>query len=177
MPLATLIRDPSQVAQTPEYVGALSNVGALCWCAAAVVCFLSSAILRRVGGGPSRFLLCSGVLTAALLVDDLFLIHDGVLAREFHIGDKKIYAVYFVAVTAYLVAFRRVLLDREPRLLAIALGLFAVSIFTDLFWHEPTTTRYLLEDGAKLLGIVTWLVMFVRISLAEVLAAVEAPPQ
>jgi hypothetical protein len=177
VPLATLIRDTVQVAGLPEHVGALSNVGALCWCAAAVVCFFGSAVLRRANRSTSRFLFWSGLFTTALLVDDLFLIHDGFLARELHIGDRKFYAAYATAAVAYFVTFRRALLAREPQLLAIAIGFFAVSIATDLLWHEATTMRYLLEDGAKLLGIVTWLVMFVRICMAEVLVVVERPPQ
>ena len=177
VPLADVIRDGVQVTRVPEYVGALSNVGALCWCTAVVVCLFSSALLRRAGAASANFLFWSGMLTTALLLDDLFLIHDGVMARELHIGDKKIYAAYFLAVCAYLYAFGRELLAREPRLLAIALALFGVSIATDLLWHEPRTLRYLLEDGSKLLGIITWAVMFVRITFDELSRVVERAAQ
>lgn len=176
-PLANIIRDTVQVVGVPEHVGALSNVGALLWCTAAVVCFFGSAVLRRAGAATAKLLFWSGVLTTLLLIDDLFLIHDGIIARELHIGDKKAYAFYLLSVAVYLYAFGRALLAREPQLLVLAFALFGVSIVTDLLWPEPRTLRYLLEDGSKLLGIVTWATMFVRIAYAELSSVVQRPAQ
>ncbi len=56
----------------------------------------------------------------------------------------------------------------EATLLVIAMAFFLESMVVDALWHRPVTLRYLLEDGAKLLGVVTWAVLYVRLSLREI---------
>jgi hypothetical protein len=167
--LAQLLRDPVQALHGPAYVGYLSNLGAMCWCAAAAVCLISAAALWNVDRSSSRFLLYSGLINALLGCDDLFMIHDGVLAYRYHIGERRFLACYALLMAGYLWIYWRPIL-REPALFFIAAGLFASSILADQFWHSRTSMRYFAEDGLKLLGIVTWLVLYVRLSLDAVRA-------
>jgi hypothetical protein len=62
---------------------------------------------------------------------------------------------------AFLVGFRRVILEGDFLLLGLALGFFGLSVAVDVFTDREL---YLWEDGAKFVGIVTWLAYFVRVS-------------
>ncbi len=159
VPFAKLARDPLAGAGA-SYTGLLSNVGVLLWSGAATACLFSGAVLGRGTGDAAlrRFLLCSGLLTCMLLADDLFLLHEELLPGWTGVPEKAVLAGYGALTLFWLVRFRGVALRTEPALLALALGCFAVSVLADARDRE----NLLLEDGAKLLGIATWLVYFAR---------------
>jgi len=61
----------------------------------------------------------------------------------------------------YGIKFYSTLLKSNYLLLIMAIGFFGLSIFVDLFIHS--TSEYvtnLLEDGAKFIGIVNWLMYY-----------------
>lgn len=78
-----------------------------------------------------------------------------------------VYLGYGLAVSYYLIRFRSTILRSEFLLLAMALLSFAVSIAVDRFGPEDTA-GHLLEDGAKLVGIMSWLTYFFRTGLSAV---------
>jgi hypothetical protein len=74
-----LSRDPTTVLNGPFYLGYYSNLGVLVWAAAATTALLGHYLLRRVGHvEPARLLLVASMITVAIMLDDLFLLHDAV---------------------------------------------------------------------------------------------------
>jgi len=159
-------RDPTAVLKGPFYAGFVSQLGVLVWCAAATSCLFASSITRRedVGAGWRPFLRYAGILTAALLVDDLFLFHEEVFPRRLGIPEVAVLGAYGIATLYFLVRFRREILASEYPLLAASFGFFAVSIAVDSVDIERL--RYWIEDGFKIFGLVSWMVFFVRTSHA-----------
>jgi len=176
IPMALFTRDPTQIRGTGPFIGALSSLGMLLWCTAAAVSLFAAAVAARDRNTARReeaisFLRTGAALTAVLLFDDLFLLHDVVFPDYLHIGQIVVYAVYAVATGAYLLGYRRFILEEtDYPLLAIALCCFALSIGMDLIDERiliPGT--YILEDGFKFLGIVGWCGYFVRSAAAALL--------
>ena len=171
-----LSRDPLAISEAPFYVGCLSNLGVLLWCAAATACFFAAAVLRPASGarevGLTRgFFLCSGALTAVLTCDDLFMLHERFFPLVMGVPEKLVLASYAVAGCAYLARFHKQLLRTRALPLAAAFGCFAVSVACDVFIPDRLNL-HAAEDGAKLLGIAAWCGYFLDTSLAQVRTAV-----
>ena len=151
--MGTLTRDP--LSGKPAYLGFLSQAGILLWAAGAAAAFLAaSALTGAPDASGTRFLFSAGLLTVALCVDDAFLLHDEVLPK-LGVPEEIIYGVYLGCMLAFLFAFRRHILRTEYPILLLALGFLGLSVICDacgLPWLDP----YLLEDGAKVAGIVAW---------------------
>ena len=86
IPVAYLVRDPLVVAmQAAEccsfYYGALSNLGVLLWNATGTICLTLALQVWLAGARRSMvaFFLTGGLFSIWLGLDDLFLLHDGVL--------------------------------------------------------------------------------------------------
>ncbi len=164
------------------YAGFISNVGVLVWIGGAAVCLTVAYLARRrpQGGEAARLFVGAGALTAALALDDVFLLHEQVLPRilsraEFTavVGkpERLVFAFYGLA-TAGLVLWHRHLLARtDVWVLGFAVALFGVSIALDQFVQG----NVLAEDGAKLLAIVTWTAYFVGTGLALLSAGDPEP--
>jgi hypothetical protein len=169
VPFSALSRDPVTELHGPFYVGWLSNVGAMLWCVAAVVCLFGWAVARRVSLTrlPSPlFLIASGLLSALLMADDLLLLHDGLFPHVLHVGERKTLAAYALLVAAYLLRFRRDILATRWLPLAAAFGFFALSLAFDAgLLNVGQHRRHIFEDGSKLIGIAWWCGYFVRTSL------------
>jgi hypothetical protein len=167
-PLGYFTREPVEaVSQAGElcsgaecsYAGFVSNVGILIGCAAAVSCFLVAYILRTrydAAGGSVRFLLAGGALTTLLLADDIFMLHEYVVPELVGGGEKVFLAAYLAAGSAFLLVYRAQLLRTDLILFAAAIALFATSVAADKLLDHV----HLVEDGAKLLGLVTWTAYF-----------------
>lgn len=162
IPVSKFTRDPIHVLNGHPFTGVLSNIGILFWCSTAAICFFGSAILwMNKSTNNSKFLLFSGMITLLLLLDDLFMLHEIMIPKYLHIPEAGVYAGYLIIVLIYLVKFREEILKAEYTLLNFALGFFALSLVTD-FFSDDKELKYLIEDGFKLLGIVTWFLFFVR---------------
>ncbi|WP_041532271.1 hypothetical protein [Pelobacter propionicus] len=159
---AFFCRDAMATLEAHPLTGVQSNIGVLIWCATAAVCIFSHGILRYecgVGDGESSFFLCSGLFTALLALDDLFLVHDDLLHR--YLGSwaygKALYVAYGLFMVWYVVRFQNLLLRSEYVLLLVALLFFGTALVIDFFddlWISPW--RIFWEDGFKLTGIITW---------------------
>jgi hypothetical protein len=165
--LGDLTRDPAAISGVPVYIGFLSNIGMLFWSATVAVClFAATFVARSAAASPAgRFLYASGLLTLLLLFDDLFQLHERVFPLSLGVPEPIVFGGYLSVTLLYLVRFRRVILESDYLLLALALGFFGLSVAVDLFTEKGL---YLWEDGAKFMGIVTWLAYFARVS-AQVL--------
>ncbi len=161
--------DPAAAAGAPThvpiYMGFLSNLGAMLWCATSTACFFSYliAIREKDPGELASFLLYSSILTFMLLLDDLFLVHE-ILIIYAHIPEPLIFAAYALAVILYIRRFYKIILKTEFLFLLLAFSFFAISIIADsLPINLPGST--LIEDGSKFLGIVSFLTYYSRTSL------------
>jgi len=161
-----LLRDPLAVAQSAAdigecchaYYGFLSQVGGLVWVGSAFVVTFAATILfnRENVTGAWQFMIAAGALTSILVVDDMFQGHEVVYPTLFGISQAVTVAVYALLVVAYLLNFRRQIIEVGPGLLIISLLAFAISVAADLFVSPNFVWHRLLEDGAKLVGICCW---------------------
>ncbi len=162
-----ITRDPNQLGRLHPLAGILSNVGILLWCTVAVLCFFVFSITRnRIEKKLGRFLLSSAYLTLYLLLDDLLLIHEMIGPQYLHVHDRIFYLVYFVILLGYLLYFSRLILSTEYLLLILSFVYFGVSVFIDVIPDiMDVHTQTLIEDALKFLGIISWLLYFLRICL------------
>ncbi len=159
-----LLRDPAASTHQPFYLGAFSQLGILFWCATVTLCLYTAFLLRRGGGDPhtSRFLLAAGLYALLLLIDDLWMFHEGICRQYLHIPEVAVYAVYLGLLIVLFGWFVRPVRRSEWAILAVALGLFSLSILIDRYDHSYTDAYYLREDGSKFLGILVYFTYFLR---------------
>ncbi len=156
------------------YVGLVSNLGVLLWCSCAAICLFSGAVICQ--GFSNRetclFMVCSGLFTAMLLLDDLFMLHEEVFPDHLFIPQPLVFVAYGFITLAYLFRFRKTILATEYLLLILAVGFFAASVFVDLFVTPEEFLiagypgRHIIEDGLKLFGIVTWTAYLIRVCIS-----------
>lgn len=166
VPFHTMTLDPVQVMaglKGNPFCGCLSNFGVLLWCSAAAVCLFSAASLKADGKREEAcFLIFSGAITLILMIDDLFLFHEIVFPRILGIPGELLFCAYFLIIAFYLYRFHHVILQTDYILLGIAFAFLGVSFAVDLL---PFRIRgqFLVEDGSKFLGIVSWTGYFLRV--------------
>jgi hypothetical protein len=153
-------RDPAAIHVSDPMFGALSNLGVILWAAAASVALLAATVLRDPADARLRaYLLSVGLLTAWLLLDDLYMLHERLLPDVLGVPQPLVYAVYALLVAAVWFRFRPEIAATSWRLLVLALACFAFSIASDQgpgSWHRWSWLAFI-EDGAKLVGIASWL--------------------
>jgi hypothetical protein len=161
VPLETLLLDPTYSGGLPWYTGLVSGIGILIWtvgaCAAAAGAFVSGLGARSKA---ARFLAEGAVLALLLTLDDLFLLH-GVVGSALGIG-KPFDLMFVPGAVMVWAATHQTELGRTRFQLLIAAG-FALgcSAGAELLPGGDLGTRLLVEDGAKLLGILAWTTYFV----------------
>lgn len=171
--VAEFTRDPLGFTDIPVYKGVLSNVGAAIWSGAAAVSLFSYGVIRATtrsaGGAGAQFLLAGGLITVLLLLDDFFMLHEVVFPEYLGIVDDAVYAMHALLLVWFLVWFRATILQTDFLLLALALAGMAFSIGIDVVAAiVPVPGHHVLEDGAKLFGIVSWAAYFVRASARSI---------
>ena len=171
VPPKVLLRDPNALTYSPPYFGLISNFGVLLWAAAAVIPLWTYAGARSQPAAARRrpdILLFGGIFTIFLLIDDLFMVHESLPA----IGlPENVYVVlYLGAMSLFLIAFTRPILESEWLLLLGSLAFFGLSVGIDLIADNLLADvggRGYVEDMAKLVGILFWLAYFVSLSWTE----------
>lgn len=164
IPIGFFLRDPTVTLKGHPLTGLQSNLGVLVWGAAAAICLFGSAVLKRAAGGGNlaSFFFWSGAITAVLMLDDFFLFHDDLAIQYLKLDEKIVLFGYFLAVALYFARFRKIILGSNFTLLFTAIVFFSLSISIDFIlekWESPW--RIFLEDGFKLLGIVSWSSYFI----------------
>ena len=149
-----VLRDLAQTCGTPAGVGLLSNLGYLLWLAAAAVAlFTAYSEQPGVRGKQYELLACGGWFSFILCIDDMFLLHDR------YIGQTFLYVVYMVFAALIATRYRRQLMASRGELFLLAVALLGASIGIDQFQRDlpfKYETVQLVEEGAKFLGIATW---------------------
>jgi hypothetical protein len=177
-PVAFLTRDPAAAVRNGEcstecfYAGLLSNLGVLVLVTASVSTGLVAYALPR-SRAPHRVPLAWGcAMLALLVVDDLFGLHDHLAPTYVPQGEKLVQLGIGIAALAWVVAFRRLVVESGLGLLVAGTAVaYVISSGTDTFG----VGGHLLEDGAKFVGIVSLAAFFVTLAVREVRDAVAAP--
>ena len=162
VPFSTLTRDTAAVAGLPFVTGWISYLGAVLMAAAASVALFTAAHARA-----RAYLAGLGLFSLALLGDDLFMLHDGLLA--FMGIDETLVMGAYAVILMLILGSNLEHVRRASLPLAIALAFFGLSSVVDL-WPDQVfgNHRHLLEDGSKLLGIAGWLGYIVHICHLEI---------
>lgn len=161
VPISSLTRDINAVAGVPFYIGFFSQIGIFFWVASVSICLFSARILsKRKKNSPFRnFLFFSGLLTLLLALDDIFLLHEEVFPDYLGVPEKVVFASYGVLVLFLLVKFYKTILRTDFIVLAMAFFFFGFSVISD-FLTIPGLNQFLVEDSAKMVGIVSWFFYF-----------------
>jgi hypothetical protein len=150
-----VIRDLAQSCDTALGVGFLSNVGYLLWIsAAAIALFGALSGVVDVRGRVRQLLLCGGGFSLLLCLDDMFLLHDR------YIGSSFLYSLYAIFALLILFRFRAQVQALGGGSFLLAVVLLGLSVIIDQLQEVipvDYSTLQLFEEGAKFLGIATWL--------------------
>ncbi|GAB4199878.1 MAG: hypothetical protein Fur006_50940 [Coleofasciculaceae cyanobacterium] len=176
IPMADLTRDPSAITDTNPFLGALSNIGVLSWCATVAICLFTFALLNKkpFTGEFSAFLLGGGLISLILLLDDLFLFHETVFPLYFNIPEKIVFLSYGLILLGYITRFRKLISETDFIFLIFAFVFFGFSMVIDLL---DLRISALFEDGSKLFGIVSWLGYFARTCFQVIKYALLQPTE
>ena len=157
-PISDFTRDIAAVADMPPYIGFLSNVGILLWCAAGTIALVTAALMNRTQAHvlPARFFTSLGVLTSMLTLDDLFEFHEWAFPKFLGIHEKMIILIYGILLLYILIRYRSVYLETSYFLLYSALFCLALSVLIDRIPDNVIPYHHLFEDGFKLIGIANW---------------------
>ncbi len=177
VPVNMLFLDPQAVGDVAWYAGVLSNVGIFCWTVAAVAAAGGSWVAARTNRpSAATFLRGGAIATAVLLMDDLFLLHSDALPEL--VGTPKRANMLLVVAPAlvWVSTQRRELRRTRTSILLSAFGALGASVIVDRFVDAPTL-GLVVEDGAKLFGIIAWMLYFVLTSRDIARSTIDASMQ
>jgi hypothetical protein len=167
----------------PFFAGFVAQLAGILWSASLTTCFFALFVLGSQNGSfasAKRLLFTGGILTLALLMDDIFLFHEEIAPNYLGINEKFVIVSYGLLALYFVFANWREILSSEYLILGLALGLFGFSIFLDALPIDDFHLRYFweqlemfLEDGSKFAGIATWLTYFVRYAQQRITSAQE----
>lgn len=194
IPMTDFMREPQMVAHLPFYVGMISTLGCFLWAGAAAICFFGWAVLRQYPDERrfSLLLLCIGILTTHLLLDDMFTFHESLYPYYFGWREETTYAIYALAAIAGVIAFRKTIIKTDYLLLFLALGFLVLKLVVEECDEHPQRIfgqwapyfnpenifgpwRIMIEDGLKLFGIVSWLAYCSKVACSQIHAAASPP--
>ncbi|NET60382.1 MAG: hypothetical protein F6K47_30835 [Symploca sp. SIO2E6] len=136
------------------------------------ICSFSVGLIKQIRPQRqvNRFIVCSALILAILLIDDIFRI--SLIANSFFGIPKLLMAIlYGTAIIAYGLFFRRKIASTPYWLLLVAFGLFVISTLVDCLSLPGMGTPAMLEDGTKLLALVNLAYYFWYVCRHEVLLA------
>jgi hypothetical protein len=169
-----LTRDPTAIFRASPFIGLLSNLGILAWCASvAIVTFTASFLRTRTDRKAEEiFFWASAGLTLVLLVDDLFRLHDFIFPFILHIRQEAFYVLYIFFALAYLWFYwKMVIASRLAGFMMLAFVFWGLAVVLDALFETGQSWHFLVEDGLKFLGIFSWSVFLIRSSFHAVSGA------
>jgi hypothetical protein len=172
LPPSDLLRDSQVVAvrhtdESPAY-GLISNMGIVVLALSCGAAAIGRLVLRDAPAPWPRLLLWTAVLTLVLVLDDLLLLHEAAAFAPW--AGALVAAAYGFAFLRFVVRFGVVIVrDLDAGLLMLALGSLGLSLVTDLV-AGPTQWSLVVEDGAKLLGLVAWSAFVLRTAFVALVA-------
>ncbi|HSL27638.1 MAG TPA: hypothetical protein VK900_00450 [Anaerolineales bacterium] len=165
-PAALFTREPQGYLDGPFYTGSFSNLGGLIWFAAAAIMSFAAS-LKRLDRGA---LTLAALLTWAMGVDDVFMLHDRVYPK-LYLHETVVFALYFGVIGIIFLRYYRHL--GRSTLVGIALAVFfwALSAAFDFFFNEA---GQLAEDGSKFIGIAIWAAAWTRQAYSDMAELVRS---
>ncbi len=161
----------------PVTAGIFSQVGLVAWSAATAIAFLGWAASRgRESGAPASLLPGAAILSLLLLVDDGFLLHDQIFPMILKWPDWIPLVPEAALAGWWGWSNRQWILRRRPPMLLATGVLFAASLGLDLTFDAGALDNglNLVEDGAKFLGILSWLAFLTDVTLERLAGAVPS---
>ncbi|MGY1845736.1 MULTISPECIES: hypothetical protein [unclassified Blastococcus] len=155
-PISTFTRDWQVTADAAWYVGAVSILNGMVWATTAGLSFLAAWLAPAQRGR----LVGLGTLVLVLAADDALLLHE-TIGPLLGVPQELILAGYAALTAVLLIAFLRPPRDLVCAVFVLGAALLGASVALDQFAEG----RHLLEDGAKLLGALTWLTVPVLVVL------------
>jgi hypothetical protein len=172
VPITFYTRDISVIGRLHPFAGSVSSFGAFVWGACASTCFFTVLVFRSLGFRFGYvFLLCSGLLSLYLMLDDFFVIHEVLAPTYLGVQQMVVVGVLVLVVLVYLIVFGRLILATNFAVLMAALSFFALSVAIDqsplvgILKSKIGDWEDFIEDGSKLLGILCWYGYFIDTSL------------
>jgi len=150
----------------------LTNLSDILWCFSLAICSFSISLIKNIRPRRpiNRFIFCSALILAILLIDDIFRIT--LIVNQF-LGIPKLFTslLYGTAIIAYSLFFRHKIASTPYLLLLVAFSLFVISTLVDWLSLPGLGTPTMLEDGTKLLALVNLAYYFWYVCRNEVLLA------
>jgi len=115
-----------------------------------------------------RFILLGGLISLVLLLDDFFMLHTYIYPIYLGVNEKAVLVFYGMPIPYYLVIFRKIIRKTELLFILLAVFFFALSVLVDLLPESFLPWHHILEDGPKLIGIVSWFEYQFSVCLQEV---------
>jgi hypothetical protein len=153
-PPAVFTREPQQVLHGSFYVGSFSNLGGLVWFGAAAIMSFAVSLKPSDRGA----LILAALVTWAMGVDDIFMLHDRVYPK-LHLNEVLVNAAYFGTIGLIVWRYYRQLARSTLVGIAVAVAFWVVSAVFDQFFNN---VGQLAEDGTKFTGIVVWAAAWTR---------------
>jgi hypothetical protein len=180
IPFSVLTRDIADTAGVHPLTGMVSSIGMWFWSGAVAICAFGWFALKGAPEMRQRrsFFGVFGALTLVLLADDLFMLHETLIPRHLSISDRKVLLMYMVVFPLTFWLHRAAVARTSFVLVALSALCFGFSIFIDEThdYFVPDSIHHLLEDGAKLLGIISWAAYFFVTCLDSVRPRLEPEP-
>lgn len=155
-----LFLDAAYLTGSPWYTGLFTNVAILAWTVAATAAAGGAWVAHRIGrASVVPFLASSAAVTAWLLADDLLQFHADLLPA-LGLTPTVAKAAIVAPVPLWLIGNHREILRTRWFLLSAALAAFFTSLVVEAGSVE-STMALVLEDTAKLLGVLAWAHYFV----------------
>ena len=172
-----LLRDSQTVAaargNAHSAFGLVSNLGILAMTLSSGAALLGFAILRGTPGRMRALLGCGAMLSLAFVLDDLLLLHE---TLTFATWARVLFATaYAGAFACFLVRFRATIRQHlDVGLLILAGAALGSSLLVDMVVEPATQLSVLVEDGAKLLGLVAWSAFLLRSAVVALTRRTDA---
>ena len=163
-----LVADPNEVGQVAAHTGLVSTIGTLIFAATASTCLFTAYTIGQIERTTvkwQKFLKISGFFILLLLADDLWQLHENFPTLLFgnlvendafqNLGEAIVFSFYGLLFVLYLFKFRTIFYQTKLIPLFIAILFFGASTIIDI-WLENISGHFVLEEGFKLLGIVSF---------------------
>jgi hypothetical protein len=182
IPMYELVADPAEIARKPPYMGLLSQLGILTWSGTICICWFTASLLdkdkpRGNSVSWSEFLCSSGGLSFLVLLDDWLQIHEYIpvilgfakdpsgVPRFFqNTIELAAYILYIAIFAIYVWRYKRRIMQGNVVLVVVTLTFIGISTLIDILPHDHLYSHDLLEEGSKLIGIVSWFNYFFLVS-------------
>lgn len=166
IPYSKFMRDPVVLLKGDLYTGWFSQLGCMLWFVTAGFCFLSANLVSKDHPVPGlkSFLFYSFSLTTFLGADDIFLFHDEIFPY-WGFNERVFMLVYVLIVALLILIYYKVIFKTQYILLGLAFCFLGLSMFMDSvprigIFRSKAWNNVLYEDGAKMIGIIFWMVYF-----------------